>query len=133
MKHIASFGVFVLLVIAFVLPGACVSQGDPAGEAPSKQIAAEGAPAVAAQAPAMNPESSAMTRSVGESSALQPDLLPPPCSACSDFSCQTRSFGAPCSLAGGPPGNMAGTCLQLSDRTCQTDGLMTCRCRTGVP
>jgi hypothetical protein len=133
MKHIANFGLLVLLVIACGLPVACVSQVDPAGEAPSKRIATEGAPAVAAQVPSMDPESSAMTRPVGESSALQPDLLPPPCSACSDFSCQGRSFGAPCSLAGGPPGNMAGTCLPLSDRTCSTDGLMTCRCRTEVP
>src|SRR3954467_7945251 len=106
MKHIVTSGVLVLLVIACVLPGACVSQGDPPGEAPSRRIAAESAPAVAAQAPATNPESSAVTPPVGESSALQPDLLPPPCSACSDFSCQARSFGAPCSLAGGPPGNL---------------------------
>ena len=128
MKNIASFGVFALLVLAFGLSGACVSQGDPAGEAPSKRIATEGAPTVAAQAPAMDPASSAMTLPAGENSSLQPDSLQPPCSICSDFSCQTRSFGAPCSLSNGAPGNMNGTCEQFSDRTCHTDGLMTCRC-----
>ena len=124
MKNIANFGVLAPLVIAFGL-SACVAQGDPGGEVSPQQMTTESDSVRAAVAPAVRPESS-MTKSLptSESSSQQTDLFPPPCSICSDFSCQTHSLGSVCD---------GGTCQQLSDRTCHTDGLITCKCVSGVP
>lgn len=133
MIKIGNFSVFFILMSAFALSGGCITQSDQASETSSNRIASNEPAAVPVEASAVDTESSAMALPIGESSPLRADTFPPPCSICSDFSCQTRSLGAQCELSGGPPGNHLGTCDQLSDRTCSTDGLITCRCRNFIP
>ena len=54
------------------------------------------------------------------------DALPPPCSSsCSSFNCRGRSLGAPCF---NDLGMLAGSCQNVSGRTCHVDGEITCSC-----
>src|SRR6185369_240512 len=119
MKNNAILSIRILLLSAVAALGASAVQGEQGTAA--KQTASELAPASSALASAADDDS------------LQPDFLQPPCSVCSDFACQTRSLGAQCALSSGPPGNRMGSCEQLSDRTCSTDGQITCKCVRAVP
>jgi hypothetical protein len=134
MKIRIHFIPLIVLVIAIGLAGARISQGDPADKTSLGQMATKASCSAAAAAPATNLGSSAISammlrstneRSTSERSSPSANVFPPPCSVCSDFSCQTHSLGASC---GG-----TATCQQLSDRLCSTDGQITCRCVTSIP
>jgi|GEM_PF-5068952 len=126
MKNNAILSIRILLLSAVAALGACAVQGE------QGTAAEQTAPASSAAAEATDPASSDLA-SAADDDSLQPDFVQPPCSVCSDFACQTRSLGAQCALSSGPPGNRMGSCEQLSDRTCSTDGQITCKCVRAVP